>query len=381
MPFLAQCPYCHRKVRVADNAAGWSVECRRCGSSFTAVSMDGLPEPDPIEETPAEDLVPVAAAPETIVPAAAVALAETPPPPTPAAEPVPSSFRPQTPLPLAPLTLNPPAGPLARRYGFTTLGAAALCCACLGLLSGSLASTAWFPIGLSGSGFLLGLLGVLTSLGAPPSRVAWSGLAILINLPLLLLALFWPSVLSRRLPEIWSVAAPETGKTLHVTFGAGASTAPTEVAEGEWIDATREGVQMDDLRVRIRNVQMRQREVKGTDGKMRLTREKFVSIAVRVQNVGVTRKVEFDGWAVPATPESPAVTLRDHQGKTYRFRPQTGSPPTRTVLTPTKSAEETLVFDAPTTPFDHLRLELPAAAFGGAGVLRFQIPRSMIALR
>ncbi len=37
-----------------------------------------------------------------------------------------------------------------------------------------------------------------------------------------------------------------------------------------------------------------------------------------------------------------------------------------------------LVFEVPVDTVSYLRLELPANNFGGTGMLRFQIPKSMI---
>jgi hypothetical protein len=47
-------------------------------------------------------------------------------------------------------------------------------------------------------------------------------------------------------------------------------------------------------------------------------------------------------------------------------------------LDPGKSLEDLLVFEPPLNEIRFLRLELPAAAFGDTGSLRFQIPMGMI---
>jgi hypothetical protein len=46
--------------------------------------------------------------------------------------------------------------------------------------------------------------------------------------------------------------------------------------------------------------------------------------------------------------------------------------------TPIPSADEVFVFQAPAADAKELRLEVPTAAYGGAGMLKFAIPRSMI---
>jgi hypothetical protein len=45
---------------------------------------------------------------------------------------------------------------------------------------------------------------------------------------------------------------------------------------------------------------------------------------------------------------------------------------------PGKFTEDTLFYETPLDNISYLHLELPASAFGGTGMLRLQIPKSMI---
>src|SRR5207248_2470 len=95
--------------------------------------------------------------------------------------------------------------------------------------------------------------------------------------------------------------------------------------------------------------------------------------------------VNYESWADPtreAGRHEPRLT--DDRGQTYRrvsFAPGTDLAGSSgdTFLTPGKPIVDLLVFEAPPLEgIQFLRLELPASAFGGAGTLRFQIPKASI---
>jgi len=72
-------------------------------------------------------------------------------------------------------------------------------------------------------------------------------------------------------------------------------------------------------------------------------------------------------------------TLSDDLGNMY----QRGISPnvylyTSTSLYPGKSEEQKVTFESPVDRASYLKLELPAENFGGEGMLRIQIPISMI---
>ena len=79
-----------------------------------------------------------------------------------------------------------------------------------------------------------------------------------------------------------------------------------------------------------------------------------------------------------------AATLTDNFGNTYkpvRFDLGTqvsGQISAATSVYPGKEVEDLLVFEPPVDNVQFLRLQLPAAAFGGSGELRLQIPKGMI---
>src|SRR5438876_837027 len=42
MPFITECPFCHRRMRVPDSAAGSDAQCPRCQKSFTRAPIASL---------------------------------------------------------------------------------------------------------------------------------------------------------------------------------------------------------------------------------------------------------------------------------------------------------------------------------------------------
>ena len=149
-----------------------------------------------------------------------------------------------------------------------------------------------------------------------------------------------------------------------------------EAEEDEWQDASKSGLKRGDVMVTIRSAAVglpesarraRQREIK-----------ECLLVSVELHNSGKTRKLDYRGW----TP-SRQVTLTDDIGNEYRRRVfrtalsggQRGSPKS---LYPRKSLRDLLVFEPPVESAKFLRLELSADTFGAEGMLRFQIPMSML---
>ncbi len=85
-----------------------------------------------------------------------------------------------------------------------------------------------------------------------------------------------------------------------------------------------------------------------------------------------------------AGPGRYAASLTDNFGNPYKrlsLDPGSQVPgqiSSATSIYPGKRLEDLLVFEPPIENLQFLRLELPAAAFGGTGTLRLQIPKTMI---
>ncbi len=344
MPFIAECLFCHRKLRVPDHAAGWSFPCPRCGNSFTLV---GSPESTTTAH-PGPD--------------AATAVSAAPLPVT--APPVMATALP--PLPRVP----------ARPRRVSYLGLASFLLASLGLLCASLPPVEALSLPLAGLGLLLGGLGILLASG--PALVL-PGAGVVVSVGVLVVAGFWPELLDpTRAP---AVARP--GPVLQMPVGKGNGLAqPAE--EEEWVDASRDAVQQGDVRVRVLSA-----AVQGVDFKALgpARRERCLVLALRVYNVGGERRVAYASWAeVGAGREADAPRLRDDLGRTYRRRPL-GAGVTlaghvaQATLPPGRHVDDLLVFETVPAGRDDLRLELPASACGATGTWRLRLPRSMVVER
>lgn len=184
---------------------------------------------------------------------------------------------------------------------------------------------------------------------------------------------------------------------------------PSEPKEPSWADASKGPVQHGDVRVRVTGVAVRNVRIKDVLGEETVSPTKNLVIQVEIFNTSSTRKLDFLGWS-GATANT--LTLTDLLGsagrsKTNAAEPQTtsernaasltdnfnnsykrmsldlgaqipGQITTASSLYPGKQLEDLLVFEPPIDKIQYLRLELPAAAFGGTGSLRLQIPRAMI---
>ncbi len=105
---------------------------------------------------------------------------------------------------------------------------------------------------------------------------------------------------------------------------------------------------------------------------------------MQVLLIGTSRKVNFDPWGNSNFGEArQKPSLTDNLNNAYSLRAFEAD--TQIVdherpksLYPKLYADDFLVFEVPRANVEFLRLELPAAAFGGTGTLRFQIPKAMI---
>jgi hypothetical protein len=79
---------------------------------------------------------------------------------------------------------------------------------------------------------------------------------------------------------------------------------------------------------------------------------------------------------------NPNPALIDSAAKTYAFRESkvfdSVDGKRRANLFPVQTADEVFAFETPPEGWESLRLEVPAAAWGGAGVFRFTIPATML---
>jgi hypothetical protein len=331
--FVAECPFCRGKVRLPGHAVGMSIPCPRCGCSFTVV---------PLENTTAEASLPA------LPPSSAV----------------------HGPLPAARALPGLAANNTSAKRILSPLGVVSVCLAsiALALLSGPALRP--FTLALGGLALTTGVLGLALGGDAHRGRVLFPTAGAVLAVPVLVVAGFWPNLLSPT-PSAEYVAPPEvTGPLAVPLVGEGAQPA------SEWVDASTHSAQVGDLRVRILKVTLgpeatANREVPpGAD--------EVLQISFRVYNAGTTRRLDYRGWGQRAAPGEPSVVLQDDRGKTYRLRSFGPAGEVRSVsIAPLRPVDDVLAFDPPATKVEYLRLELRASAVGESGSLRLHLPRSL----
>jgi HEAT repeat protein len=139
---------------------------------------------------------------------------------------------------------------------------------------------------------------------------------------------------------------------------------PAEVVPPPWVDAATHAARQGAVRVRISGLRV--------EGSRLL-------IELLVENTGDSRNVLFRGWDAAADAEE-APRLLDDRGRAWRGIPA-GQAGGQGALPPGRSVPDLVVFAVGDGAPEFLRLELPAARFGGTGQLRLQLPRTMLLLQ
>jgi hypothetical protein len=151
--------------------------------------------------------------------------------------------------------------------------------------------------------------------------------------------------------------------------------------EAAWAEASKGPVQHGGVGVQLAAVTVRNIKIKDLLGEESVPATKYLTISIHLLNTNATHKIDFLGWSAV---EGPGAVLEDDSGK--RYQPLCLGPGVEILgqvrmaisLDPGKALEDLLVFEPPRNEIHFLRLELPAAAFGDTGSLRFQIPKEMI---
>jgi hypothetical protein len=234
-----------------------------------------------------------------------------------------------------------------------------------------------FPEALApGSSFLAPLRGGLV---LPISASAASGL-------ILVVALFLPALLGPKYDRSRQRDAVRTNMRA-IPLGS----APATPLPLEWVDASRYALQQGDLRVQVANVTL-EHPAAATKPKAKPTLEValgglLVRLRVTLAETGGRANKSFD-WqenreAKPfGTKANSNPVLTGSAGTSYAFRHckvfDSVGGKRRANLFPVKTADEVFTFETPPAGWESLRLEVPASAWGAAGVFRFTIPASML---
>ena len=337
MPFIARCSHCERKVRAPRRKAGLDVPCPRCGRVFTLVPLDAAP-------ATAE---PVQARKEAELPAAE--LAEEP-----AEVEAVEDDRPAMQLPYT--GLEYPAGVVALLLGG------------FGLLCASATVLCPLVVPVSGLGLLVGGLALVLARASDEPQPLFPVAGTLVSAAVLLVALGSPGWLGPTYAD-WRAPAPDV-MAVRVLPLPGQGGEARSAEPGEWVDASRAGVQQGRVRVQVAGAAVGPRDGGAED---------VLTVRLRVQEDAGALALRWRDRAAPGPP-APRATITDPTGWAYPMKDvQTaGPPPDPTAAFPLPTVTEVaFVFAPPTAAVEQLKLEVPAAAWGGTGTFRFVIPRGM----
>lgn len=237
----------------------------------------------------------------------------------------------------------------------------------VGLVCASIAPLRWLALPLTGLGLLAAIVGARTCRLRRDRSIA--GAALIVSGVTLAVMLFWPnllgmeSIFARRpadepAPDQWTMR-PRSA------VASEPETLPQPVAKDDWIDAEKFVVDHGVVRLRIDSVQL-VAQPKGKEKKLQWT------IAVELAHVGFRSEVVFSGWHGEFAPR-----LSDPAGRAIPFVTSTPNRPRS--LRPLMPLRVELQFESPALLPEWLHLELPAGAYGCAGVARWRLSRSMFA--
>ena len=161
-----------------------------------------------------------------------------------------------------------------------------------------------------------------------------------------------------------------------------APTPPTQ--EEQWTSAAN-AVKQGDVQIRITSVSVGKIALKDMFGDASESTEPQLSITVEISNLSAGKKLDYRTWrGGDFSFGEDYATLTDDNDNTYkRVGFGSSSTPVGGVqilesIYPGKSVSDVLVFEVPVDVAKWLHLKLPAQNIKGDGMLRFEIPASMI---
>jgi hypothetical protein len=150
--------------------------------------------------------------------------------------------------------------------------------------------------------------------------------------------------------------------------------------DGDWVDVSQGAYRAGNIRISVRTVWVDDVKMLLRGDKAGVAEDVFV-VQYELENAADKGVINFFGWGgQSAKPGEPVAVLTDNNGRVYRrlvleaVEGQMGSE----ILAPGKRASDRLLFGSPDDKAEFFRLELPARNFGGDGMVRLQIPKSMV---
>ncbi|NLF68002.1 MAG: hypothetical protein GX575_02995 [Candidatus Anammoximicrobium sp.] len=221
---------------------------------------------------------------------------------------------------------------------------------------------------------------------SPIGLILFGGTACFILGALLLLVVILKLAQRSRVPDrptAAGVPSAAASRIVHWTPEASRSSGWSSVARGV-------AIALNSLAVDVHYVGYG--EVRARDARNRVVvsdENNYLQVYLKIRNLGA-EPVHYVSWLCPsfaAGGQQVQATLVDDQGRSYAMQEFAqvaglqGHTP-QAVLAHKEEAEDVVVFIVPTSvdrrAIRHFRLELPAEAYGGSGVYRFEIPPETI---
>lgn len=350
MPFVTKCSSCGNKFTVHERSIGSSMDCTACNKTFRILpdaSSNPAPETYAFKEPQPELKVqeketkqkPVKSQKKTA--ASSIDVEYIPEPKALYTERKPNLF----------------SGEGKAIDNF--LGLVSVFLSCVSLLAASfpLIDYLVLPLGIAGIG--LAIYSAFLE-GSLAKRFTFPAIALLISLPTIIILIKSPDWFReyREKPKAISI------KDRFVLVSPGERPFLPDKPD-QAVNALQYGIQRNDIRAVISEV--RYRKIEYTQNKIKkFTKDPKITVLIKVFNAGYEKPFDFSNWQSYGNgvklyeadgSELPAWTPPVNPGSIQL------APPVKTVFAG-KMIEETLIFDAPKTKFEELRLMLPAKAFG-----------------
>jgi hypothetical protein len=360
MPLAVSCPACGSKLNAPDSLAGKRIKCPRCGGR--------------VEVTPARpprDHLVTGPPPRR----AAIADQESEPDEDNATY-------------VAARRRADPDDPTPAHKGANSLGISSLVLGILALLFAWIPLVGMVSIPLGGLGLLLGIAGGVVALLRRGSGVGFPIAGAAVSLLAIGVAVAWLGFIGRAVQAVGEEvrAKNATNQKMFTASdpspGASPEAPPDSQAaqQAEWVDVTKGAAQQGDVRIWVPTVMVGDVPLRHL-GHSSISESKYLMIRLRIENASETRKIGYESWAANGRRllQKHVPHLTDNFGNTYK--PVTFGLTTEVEgqleaesIYPGKYIDDLLVYEPPIDKAEYLRLELPASAFGGTGMIRLQMP-------
>jgi hypothetical protein len=231
---------------------------------------------------------------------------------------------------------------------------------------------------LSCAALLAGILALVRAFRSGRSRLTFPSAGVAVSGAVAITALGCPGLLGPVYQSLKEQGATDPTVIRRIPLPGRAATTGAE--DPEWADASRTALQQGQVNVQVEEVAvapMRSAPVPNKESKRDLCL--VIRLRIRQQPQTVMSSTNRRGDAAALKQRYPP-TVADTTGKVYELlEVQVGDAAEKTRgVSAFGMSSRVLVFEAPPAGVRALRLEVPAAAWGGRGAFRFRIPGPMI---